>query len=105
MYMGKKNNVSEINFLDSEKFVSFTRQVDKDTPGVKDGIVPAGTVFPKNDATAEGITINDVDVSNGPQAVGVIVEGYINAARLPLIPASDAVIAMKKITFSNVKEG
>ncbi|MFT8412301.1 MAG: hypothetical protein ABF743_10220 [Schleiferilactobacillus perolens] len=105
MYVGKKVTASEINFLDSEKFVSFTRQADSSAAGVVDGILPAGSIYPKNDATAVGVTINDVDVSHGSQPVGVIVEGYINASRLPAQPSSDAVTALKEIKFSNVKEG
>ena len=82
MYAGKKVTASEINFLDSEKFVSFTHQADSSTTGVVNGVLPAGSIYPNNDATAIGVTINDVDVSEGPQPVGVIVEGYVNAARL-----------------------
>ncbi|QHM59370.1 hypothetical protein C7M46_00013 [Pediococcus pentosaceus] len=104
MYAGKKVSVQEINFLDSEKFVSFTRQADSKMTGVVDGHLPAGTVYPSNDAKAVGITINDVDVSDGPQPVGVIVEGYVNAKRLPVAPSAEAITAMKEIKLSHVEE-
>lgn len=101
MFNGKTKTVQEINFLDSEKFISFTREVKSDAAGVVDGVLPAGSIYPANDATAQGITINDVDVSEGAQPVGVIVEGYINAKRLPVAPSAEAVKALAKITFSN----
>lgn len=48
MYAGKKVTAFEINFLDSEKFVSFTRQADSSTNGVVDGVLPAGSIYPKD---------------------------------------------------------
>ena len=104
MYAGKKVTASEINFLDSEKFVSLTQQADSSTTGVVNGVLPAGSIYPNNDATAIGVTINDVDVSEGPQPVGVIVEGYVNAARLPVKPVAAAITALKEIKFSHVSD-
>ena len=59
--------------------------------------MPAGSIFPANDATAEGITINDVDVTNGAQPVGVIVDGHILIERLPVKPSDAAQTAMREI--------
>lgn len=102
MFNTDTTTVKEINFLDSQHIVSFTREAKTDNASVKDGILPAGSIFPANDATAEGVTYNDVDVSHGAQVVSVIVEGYINAKRLPVAPSAEAIAALKKITFSNV---
>lgn len=104
MYFGNNQHVDEINFFDSEKFVSFPTLVDDKTPGVVDGILPAGSIVPANDATATAVTINDVDVSHGPEMVGGIVDGFLNAARLPVQPSAEAVTALNRITFSNLKE-
>ena len=46
--------------------------------------------YPAKRWTAEGITINDVDVSNGAQPVGVIVDGHILIERLPVKPSDAA---------------
>lgn len=97
VYIKKTETFKEINFLKSQKFVSFTKQVDNTHAGVVNGVVPAGSIFPANDATAEGITINDVDVSNGPQPVGVIVEGHILIERLPVKPSNAAQTAMREV--------
>lgn len=103
MYFDQTSDTyEEINFFDSGKFVSFPKQVDASTDGVVDGVLPAGSVYPKNDATAVGITINDIDVSHNSGIVGVVVEGYINAARLPVMPSADAIKALTKVTFSHV---
>ncbi len=68
-YVKDYGQVSEINFLASAKYSSFTYQVSNagvtaNANGRK--IVPAGTVYPANDATAIGILLADVDVTNGP---------------------------------------
>lgn len=99
VYVKKAQTVKDINFFKSEKFISFTKQVDDKTAGVVDGVLPAGSVYPKNDSTAEGITINDVDISNGSQPVGVIVEGHILIERLPVKPTDEAQTAMREIKF------
>lgn len=97
VYVKKSETFKEINFLKSQKFVSFTKQVDNTHAGIVNGVLPAGSVYPANDATAEGITINDVDVSNGPQPVGVIVDGHILIERLPVKTSDAAQTAMREI--------
>lgn len=104
MYYEGIKHYEDIPFLESQLFVSFKQTVDKDTPGVKDGVLPAGSIIPSNDEKAKAVTINDVNVSHGPEFVGGIVEGYINAKRLPVAPSAEAIKALPKITFSNVEE-
>ncbi|MDU0401112.1 hypothetical protein LMG8526HA_01998 [Lactococcus lactis] len=99
VYVQKAQTYKEINFLKSQKFFIFTKQVDSKTTGVKNGVLPAGSIYPANDATAEGITINDVDVSKGAQPVGVIVDGHILIERLPVKPSDAAQTAMREVKF------
>lgn len=99
VYVQKAQTYKEINFIKSQKFLSFTKQVDSKTTGVKNGVLPAGSIYPANDATAEGITINDVDVSKGAQPVGVIVDGHILIERLPVKPSDAAQTAMREVKF------
>lgn len=101
MYASRKS-VNQINFLASANFQAFTYQVsDAGVTANADGrkIVPAGTVYPANDATAIGILLNDVDVTNGPQPGSVIVEGYIIESRLPVAPDVLAKPEMTEIKF------
>lgn len=62
------------------------------------GIVPAGTIVPKNDATAVGVLLHDVKVADNPNGT-IVIHGFINKAKLPAEPDSDAVTALKAITF------
>lgn len=97
VYVKKAETINDTNFLKSQNFLSFTKQVDNTHAAVADGILPAGSIYPADDATAEGITINDVNVINGPQPVGVIVEGHILIERLPVKPSDEAQKAMRGI--------
>ena len=102
VYVGKRETVEEINFMGSAHFISFTKQAETSMAAAGDDgrkILPAGSIFPANDETAEGITINPVDVTDGPQPVGVIVEGYVIAERLPVEPSEEAKTAMKEIKY------
>lgn len=97
VYATKATTIKEVSFLKSEKFISFTKQANADNTQVKDGVLPAGSVYPANDATAEGITISDVNVSKGAQPVGVIVDGHILIERLPVKPSDAAQKAMRLV--------
>ncbi|MFZ6148121.1 hypothetical protein ACO0KD_05825 [Enterococcus avium] len=97
VYVKKVETINDINFLKSQKFLSFTKQVDDTHAGVVEGVLPAGSIYPANDGTAEGITINDIDVTKGPQPVGVIVEGHVLIERLPVKPSNEAQKVMREI--------
>ncbi|WP_096269394.1 hypothetical protein [Paucisalibacillus globulus] len=101
-YVKQVETAERINFLASSKFQSFTYQVSDagvvaDANGKK--IVKAGTILPANDATAEGILLTDVDVTNGPQPGALLVEGYVIESRLPVVPDALAKPELTKITF------
>jgi len=100
MYVKEKTVVQEINFLKSQHFIPFTYQADKSTGCAVDGVIKAGAIYPKNDGTAVGIVLNEVDVSNGPQPISVIVEGYVLKDRLPEQPSAAAITALKEIKFA-----
>lgn len=102
MYV-QKTSVTQTNFLASADFTSFTYQISDsgviaNAQGRK--IVPAGTVYPANDATAIGLLLNDIDVTTGPQPGAVLVEAWVLEARLPVAPAAAAKTALAgKIKF------
>lgn len=97
-----KQTATEINFLASAKYQAFTQQIDDTHAGVVTEagrkIVPAGSVWPANDGNAKGITLRASDVTDGPQPVAVIVEGYIIEERLPA-----AVAALAKAELTEIK--
>lgn len=101
-YVKPIEKFQRVNFLASSKVQAFTYLVSDagvtaDANGKK--IVKAGTILPANDATAEGILYNDVDVTNGPQLGSLIVEAYILEERLPVAPNAEAKTALKEIKF------
>lgn len=75
-------------------------------------IVPAGTIIgggflsdetkkatKKNDANAEGVLMNDVDVTHGPAPGAAIIHGFIAVDKLPEAPDAAAVSALNMINF------
>jgi hypothetical protein len=102
MYVKDYGKVEDINFLASAKFQSFTTQVsDSGVEAGADGrkVVPAGTVYPANDATAQGILLNDVDVTEGPQPGALVVEAYVIEERLPAAVSAEARPVLTEIKY------
>lgn len=64
------------------------------------GVIPAGTVIPANDATAFGVLLHDVTLAENPNGT-VVVDGFINVDKLPAAPSAAAIVALTKITFMN----
>lgn len=100
----QRTTSSQINFMASEKFVSFTESIDSTNYNVQTDengrkYVPAGTVYPTNDAKAIGVTIDDVYVDHNPALVGVIRAGWVLNDKLPVAPAPAAIAAMPSIHF------
>lgn len=62
------------------------------------GIIPAGTIVPKNDATAIGVLLTDVIKADNPNGT-IVVHGFITANKLPTAPASAAKTALNMIKF------
>lgn len=84
--------------------------VTPDANGKK--IVPAGTIIgggfiddatvkavKSNDANAEGVLLNDVDVTYGPASGAAIIHGFISVDKLPEAPTEDAKTALNMIKF------
>ncbi|MFT8728634.1 MAG: hypothetical protein ABF755_01045 [Oenococcus oeni] len=109
MYIKPKVEVNQLNFLASQKVVSFTQTIDSTNYNVKTDelghkVIPAGTVFPTNDDKAIGVTYNEADVTNGPQPVAVIQEGWLLGQRLPVVPTAAAITAMSTIHFKDIAD-
>jgi len=76
-------------------------------PGGQDGTgvveaKAAANLANGNDGTAkdaEGVLLNDVDVTYGSASGAMVVQGYIATDKLPAAPAADAVKALKQIQF------
>lgn len=71
-------------------------------------IVKAGTPFPANDATALGVLLHDVDVTQGDAAGTYVFEGVLDPVKLTAngITIADAALeAMPKITIYETPYG
>ncbi|KHD34416.1 prophage protein [Clostridium acetobutylicum] len=60
----------------------------KNTQGGATGTAGAGV-------DAEGVLLNDVDVTYGPASGAMILHGFVDLAKLPATPCADAVTALK----------
>lgn len=62
-------------------------------------IVKAGTILPANDATAKGVVLYDVDVTNGDEMGALVIHGFIDKSKIPTQPESAAITALPMIKF------
>ena len=63
-----------------------------------DGIIPAGTIIPANDATAIGVLLTYIIKADNPNGT-IVVHGFITASKLPAVPAANAKTALNMIKF------
>lgn len=66
--------------------------------------VPMGTVYPSNDANAEGIVYEDVDVTTGNMPGSVVLSGTVYTNRLPVTLATAAKTALEGKGFKFITE-
>lgn len=74
------------HFLASADCVRETREIPASMGTTTDNgkYVKAGTVYPSNDSSAEGIVYEDTDVTKGNTAGSVITKGYVYEDKLPV---------------------
>ena len=61
--------------------------------------VPMGAIYPSNDASAEGIVYEDVDVTTGDMPGSVVIKGTVYTDRLFDDISTEAKAALTGITF------
>lgn len=97
-FMKTEKFYSGNNILASEiGLVQKTREGTQAMATEEDGhlIIKAGTVFPANDATAEGVVFEDVDITDDEKRpISVIVAGRVIEDRLPVALAEEAKTAL-----------
>lgn len=50
-------------------------------------------------SNAEGVLLNDVDVTYGPAPGALVIHGFIEIGKLPAAPTAEEITALKQITF------
>lgn len=94
---------------DNEGCERKTRTIKQDDTQAKavDGggkYVPMGSIYPKNDTTAEGIVYEDVDVTTGDMPGSVVLKGTVYENRLPATLNGAAKTALEGKGFKFVTE-
>ena len=105
-FIGEKNEGKIYQpgyFLAHDDCVRETRQIAQSgattaANGAK--YVKMGTVYPANDATAEGIVYEDVDVTTGDMPGSVVLKGTVYEDRLPVALADAAKTALEGKGFT-----
>ena len=64
-------------------------------------IVKAGTIYPTNDASAKGVVLYDVDVTDGDQSGALVIHGFVDAKKCTAQPSAEALAALKLVHFAN----
>lgn len=59
------------------------------------GIIPAGTIVPANDASAIGVLLSDVVKAENPNGT-IVIHGFIKKSKLPAAPGEGVSIPMVK---------
>lgn len=62
-------------------------------------VIPAGTIFPANDATAKGVVFYDLDVTDGAASGTVLFEGSIKVSKIPAAPTAAALRVLTGLKF------
>lgn len=68
-------------------------------------ILKAGTIYPSNDASAQGVVLQDYDLTDNEQNIAIIIAGDIKSGALPEAPNANAVSALPRITFHDAFVG
>lgn len=98
MKFTEKSFVSKKLILANDHYVAIPYDCSELTALATDGVIPAGTVIPANDATAQGVLLTDVYLDENPNGT-IVIHGFINSEKLDVAPAAEAVAALKAITF------
>lgn len=80
---------------------TFTLANDEALTVEEDGrkIIKAGTFYPANDHTCQGLVLNDVDLSSGSANGAILFAGTVNESKLPEQPSGDAKYALPRVTY------
>lgn len=84
------------NILANDHYVAIPYDCTALTSLATDGIIPAGTMIPANDATAKGVLLTDVVLAENPNGT-IVIHGFIKKSKMPAAPADTVKLA--QITF------
>lgn len=80
-------------------YAGFAHTFDNADSTAKNGIIKAGTIWPANDDTAQGVVAYDVDVTNGSATGTVFFKGAFKVSGLPAAPSDEALGVLTECKF------
>ena len=96
MKFTNKTIVSGKEILANDHYVAIPYNCAALTALATDNVIPAGTLIPKNDATAIGVLLNPVNLAENPNGA-VVIHGFIKKSKLPAAPADT--VAIPQVQF------
>lgn len=95
MKFTNKNIAADVGILWNSLYVAKPYDCTSLTSKATNGVIPAGTILPANDATAEGVLLHDVNLNENPNGA-LVIFGFIKKDALPVAPAATVDIPMIK---------
>lgn len=86
------------NILANDHYIAIPYDCSALTSLAADGVIKEGTIIPANNSTAIGVLLNPVVLAENPNGT-IVVHGFINKAKLPAAPDTEAATALKQVTF------
>lgn len=96
MKFTNKTVVSGVNILANDHYVAIPYDCSELSALATEGVIPAGTLIPANDATAKGVLLHDVVLAENPNGT-IVIHGFIKKGKLPAEPAS--AVAIPQVQF------
>lgn len=96
MKFTSKTITSGVNILANDHYVAIPYDCTALSALATNGVIPAGTLIPANDATAKGVLLNDVNLNENPNGA-IVIHGFINKSKLPAAPADT--VAIPQVQF------
>lgn len=86
------NSIEILAVGDHHVAIKKTFKMNDEAATTVDGrkIVKAGTVYPKNDATAVGMVLYDIDVTEGDADGALLLHGFVKKDKLPAEISAEA---------------
>ena len=93
MKFQNKTIVTGKEILANDHYVGVPYNCSALTSLATDNVIPAGTLIPGNDATAIGVLLNPVNLTENPNGT-IVIHGFIKKSKLPVAPADTVKLPM-----------
>lgn len=98
MKFTEKTVVAPVEILANDHFVAVPYDCSNLDSLATDGVIKAGTIIPANDATAQGVLLNNVVLAEDPNGA-IVIHGFVKKEALPVEPDSAAMTALNGVKF------